>query len=332
MNPSFLSQEQSLLQNAFPQQFLERMERLIPETHRLETINALTQPLHTGFRINPLKTKVQEVLGELQKLDIQVEPVEWNPEAFLAKPEDREKLLQSQSWSSGKIYVQNLSSMVPPLVLAPEPDSRILDLTAAPGGKTLQLAGMIQNRGEIWAVEKSKDRFFRLRSNVEQQGATCVKCYLGDGEVWWKKNSEAFDYVLLDAPCSTEAQLHISDPEACGQWNLKKSKTLMSTQKSLMFSAIQCLKPGGSLVYSTCSLAPEENELVLDRMLHVFDTALEITPVSLNIPNQCPGLTHWPRKPLNPMLENAVRILPTRRMEGFFISRILKIKSTLQAT
>ena len=163
-------------------------------------------------------------------------------------------------------------------MLAPQPGERVLDLCAAPGSKTGQIAAVMQDAGEIVAVEKVRDRFFRLRANVAGQGATCVCARLGSGTAVAHTDPEAFDRVLLDAPCSTEGRFQTNVPATTAYWSPRKIKEMRAKQGRLLYAAVQALRPGGTLVYSTCTFAPEENEGALAKMLKTFGDRVEVVP------------------------------------------------------
>ena len=244
--------------------------------------------------------------------------------------EQRRELSESEACLRGEIYLQNLSSMIPPLVLNPQSGERILDLAAAPGGKALQMAGMMANRGKISAVESVRGRFFRLRANLENHGAILVQTYLKDGIKVWRSCPEQFDRVLLDAACSAEGRFNVNEPSSYGYWSTKKIREMQRKQKRLLFSAVQCLKPGGTLVYSTCTFAPEENEVVVDSVLKRFGEALCLEELGKPPVAVQEGLICWRNRGLHPDLQRAWRILPDGIMEGFFACRLRKLESTLE--
>ena len=173
-----------------------------------------------------------------------------------------------------------------------------------------------------------KGRFFRLRANLEAQGATSVRTFLQDGTRVWRYRPEHFDRVLLDAPCSSEGRFHLSDPETYAYWSPRKVGEMARKQRRLLYSAVRCLKPGGTLVYSTCSFAPEENEAVLDKLLRQFNGALRLEPLGLDLENMQPPLQSWQGRPFRSDLSPARRLLPTETMEGFFVAKLIKIART----
>lgn len=287
-------------------------------------VSAFSAPPATGFRVNTLLASPDAVLHELKALGLTLHPVSWKADAFWVAPEDRAALLASDAFAAQRIYVQNLSSMVPPVVLGAQPGERVLDLAAAPGSKTLQLACQMNGTGELAAVEVVKSRFFKLRANLEAQGAAHVRTFLQDGTRVWRYRPAHFDRVLLDAPCSTEGRFHLGDPATYAYWSPRKIKEMAHKQRQLLASAVQCLRPGGVLVYSTCTFAPEENEAVLDKTLKKFGDAIHLEPLGLDLPEMTPPLEAWNDRPFAHDLAHARRLLPTPTMEAFFIAKIRK--------
>lgn len=305
-----------------PALFLERLRRIVPEDRFEAVLRTFSEPAAASFRVNTLRAGRDEVVAELRGEGLSLHEVDWMAEAFWVEPEERARLLETAAYREGRIYVQNLSSMVPPLVLDPRPGERVLDLTAAPGSKTLQIACQMEQEGEIAAVELVRSRFFKMRANLEAQGAHAVRTFMRNGETVWRHRPDYFDRVLLDAPCSTEGRFHESDPASYAFWGPKKIDEMARKQRRLLFSAVRSLQPGGVLVYSTCAFAPEENEAVLDAMLRKFDGELTVEPLGLELDNMIPPLPEWQGTSFSPALAPARRVLPTRTMEGFFVARL----------
>ena len=308
-------------ETGLPQAFVERLRQIVDDADFDTTLASFSRTSQTAFRVNTLKTGVAEALDEL---DVEARPLPWYSEGFVADIRYREALTLSPAFGEGRIYIQNPASMLAPLLLDPQPGEEVLDLAAAPGGKTLMMAAMMQNRGRIAAVEPVKGRFFRLRNNLDTFGASVVDTYLKDGrEVGWKV-PERFDRVLLDAPCSSESRFDANDPASFSHWNERKVKEVQRKQKKLICSALAALKPGGVLLYSTCSYSPEENELVVQHALKKFDGRVSIEPAAMRLDNFRPGLAQWKGKTLDPRLGECVRVLPDDTMHGFFLCRLRK--------
>jgi NOL1/NOP2/sun family putative RNA methylase len=318
--------------SALPEAFLERLRRIVPPEAFDDVVATFSQPQAVGFRVNALRAEEATVAEELKAAGLHPHAVEGLPGGFWVPAEERDALLASPATTEDRIYVQDLASQIPPLLLAPQAGERVLDLCAAPGSKTGQLAALMQNEGEIAAVEVVRPRFFKLRANLERQGATAVRTFHRDGTTVWRHRPEYFDRILVDAPCSTEGQLRTDDAESTRYWSPRKVKEMSRKQGRLLFSAIQSLRPGGTLVYSTCTFAPEENEGTVSRMLERFGEALEVVPVDLPpLFRAQEPLEAWGRDTFHPQVRHARRLLPTPYYEGFFVAKLLKRRPTLDA-
>ncbi|HMB91468.1 MAG TPA: RsmB/NOP family class I SAM-dependent RNA methyltransferase [Rhodothermales bacterium] len=311
-----------------PAEFLERLRAIVPSERYDDVLATFAAPQATSFRVNTLRAERAAVVQALEAEGLHLHVVDWKEDAFWVAPEERAALLASAAFKQQHIYVQNLSSMIPPLVLDAQPGERVLDLAAAPGSKTLQLACAMHDEGELAAVEVVKGRFFKLRNNLAAQGADNVRTFLQDGTRVWRYRPEYFDRVLLDAPCSTEGRFRADEPETFAYWSPRKIKEMARKQRRLLYSAVQCLRPGGVLVYSTCSFAPEENEAILNKTLRKFGDAIHLEPLGLDLDNLLPPLGEWKGKRFKLDLSHARRLLPTPTMEGFFIAKIRKEEGT----
>lgn len=312
-----------------PALFRERLASIVPPSAFTRIAETFTRPSMTGFRINNLKSNPALIHDQLTGLSIPIQAVPWFADAYLVSASDREALIESSLYQQDCLYLQNLSSMIPPIVLAPEPWERVLDLAAAPGSKTLQMADAMQLKGELIATELVRKRYYQMLDNLKRHGADWVNVLNHNGENLWKRYPGYFDKVLLDAPCSTEGRFKTYDPETWKYWSLRKIKEMVRKQSRLLFSGIKALRVDGILVYSTCSFAPEENEGVIQRMLDKFGTALEIVPVVWEGSNIQSGLAGWKGKSFNPEIARSLRILPTESMEAFFICKIRKRDATI---
>lgn len=307
-----------------PEAFLERLKQILP-TGKFDLIaNTFAESKPTTFRVNTLKTNRDTAREKLRAGGFRCENVSWYPAAFILREGRLRDLQQTEMYRKGEIYVQALSSMVPVLVLDPQPGEMILDLTAAPGSKTTQIACFMKNEGRLVANDNNRVRFFKLKANVEMQGARNVELSLKYGEAIGRQFPNSFDRVLLDAPCSAEGRFDIREPKSFGFWKPGKTEEMARKQKKLFYSAVEALKSGGILVYSTCTYAPEENESVLAWALQKFKDILSLEPVTLPFSNQMRGLLSWRKEIFSPAVKNAVRILPTADMEGFFVAKLKK--------
>lgn len=311
-----------------PEKFLERLQRLYSESEFKHIIEAIqTKPL-PSFRTNTLKITTTELEKQLQKQDFIIENIPWYKDAFILKNKSVRELTETEEYKKGYIYIQNLSSMIPVLVLDPKPDEKILDLCAAPGSKTTQIASQMKNDAEIVANDLSRGRLYKLTANLQMYGVTNVKTTNLPGQMIWKRYPEYFDKTLVDVPCSMEGRIRLDDPETYEDWKLGKIKELEIKQKYILRSAISATKVGGTIVYSTCTLAPEENEGVIDWIIKKEGDAIEIEKIE--IPNLVlkPGITKW-NKEFNILVAQTSRITPSAMMEGFFVAKIKKMRTNL---
>jgi len=311
------------MNTSIPKEFIDRLQSILPPEHYQKCFESFHSPKMTAFRVNTLKATADTVIDQLSQLSIPIKPLREIANVYLVELKHRRKLTDSEPYKLGMIYIQNPSSILAVQVLDPQPGEEILDLAAAPGGKTLYMADLMKNQGRIGAVDAVKSRFFKLKNNIKTYGADIVDCYLKDGSIVGRQVPDRFDRVLLDAPCSSESRFHIDKPKSYQYWSEKKIKQMAKKQKNLLASAVAALKSGGTLVYCTCSFAPEENEAVIQWLLD-RNSDIEILPFTLPIKNSQPGLTHWNNKESSPSLKLAQRLLPTTIWNGLFICVLTK--------
>ncbi len=309
---------------SLPQPFIDRLEKIVPPEQLSAILDTFDTPKQVTFRVNTLKSTPEKIEQNLRDLTLPFEKIDWYEGAYRIAPEDKLSLTQTDMFYQGEIYIQNLSSMVAPILLAPEPEETVLDLAAAPGGKTLILAGLMKNTGWLSAVEPSRERFFRLCDNLKSQGVTNAHTYMTDGRSVGKKCPEMFDRILLDAPCSSEARFKTHDPKSMSYWSVHKVKETSKLQRRLLLSAFDALKSGGKLLYSTCSFSPEENESPLQHLLERHGDHLRTLPLALPFENCQKPLQRWGKEVYDERIQNAVRILPTDTIDGFFICLLEK--------
>ena len=307
-----------------PELFLERLKRLVPPQKWDETANTFAEAKPTTFRVNTLKASPETLREKLEHQNFRLEKVSWYADAFILRGGRLRELQETEIYQKGEIYVQSLSSMIPPLVLHPQPGETVLDLTAAPGSKTTQIACLMKGEGRIVANDNNRIRFFRLKANVDLQGARNVELSLRHGELFGRDFPESFDRILLDAPCSAEGRFNVREPATYKYWKPAKIKEMARKQKNLIISAVRALKPDGVLIYSTCTFAPEENEGVLNWLVGKFGGAIQIEKISLPMTNQTGGLAKWENETFHPSIRAALRIVPTATMDPFFLAKIRK--------
>ncbi len=312
----------------WPEGFVERLGEIVAP-HPVEMVlEQLATERRPCFRVNRLKTTPELMLKALGRLGIDADPWPHKPDALFVAPTQRQAVLDSDMYRGGLLYSQSLSSQLAAACLPVRPGMHVLDMCAAPGGKTLQLAAMMQGEGTLLANEAVRKRFFKLRSVLAQQGADTVQTMLQDGRWLWRRFANTFDAILVDAPCSTEARMRPGEPASQSHWSLRKIRETSRKQKGLLRSAIRCLKTGGCLVYATCSFAPEENELVIQDAIRHYGEIISTEPISIQGLPTMPGLTRWRGRHLAEQVRSAVRILPGPYSDAMFICLIRKHSST----
>jgi tRNA (cytosine49-C5)-methyltransferase len=294
---------------------LDRYREIVPDYDAFLAIQC--QPLKASARINTLKITREKLLERFEEEGVLFQSYHWYPLGLKLDTESPGKLLENLL---GYIHIQEELSMVPPLVLGPLPGERVLDLCASPGSKTTEISQMMENRGLVVANEPSLARVAPLRSNCERLGAMNVAITRYDGRNFPRG---PFDRVLVDAPCSSEGR------ERRGQGvlarsNSKRSMDLQVLQIGLLKNALRLTKSGGVVVYSTCTYAPEENELVVQAVLEETDEA-QLAKVCIPGLVECPGITQWNGKKINDELQCTARYYPhINDTGGFFVAKVIK--------
>ncbi len=283
--------------------------------------NARPEP--RAIRVNTIKATVEEVKQRLTQWGVKFKPVPFNPEGLIIE-DDHLPLSQTLDFFLGKFYYQGISSQLPAVVLDPQKGEKVLDLAASPGSKSTQMAAMMQNSGFLVLNDVSMKRIQALNTNIQNIGAVNYAIYRQPGEHIGNILPEYFDRVLLDAPCSALGIIH-SHPEVYSWLSAKRLAKIVEQQRQLLISAYKALKVGGEMVYSTCSIAPEENEVLIQFMLDHYP--LEIVPIDPQLHERfLPGLTEYQNKVFTEDMRYAIRILPhLHEMEGFFVVKLRKI-------
>ncbi len=305
-----------------PQEFLHKLKKIYPGKHT-KIAETFISKKPTTFRINYLKGDLRNLRRMMQEQRVKFKELSFPKGAFILKGNLRD-LQRTKLYQQGYIFVQNLSSMIPVIALEPKDGEKILDLCAAPGAKTSQIASLAL-QAQITAIEKIRTRYYKLLANLKTQGVENVETLILDSIWVRKKFPEEFDKILADVPCSAEGRFLLSNPKTYKYWKLKKVKEMMHKQKKLMHSAFFALKEGGELVYSTCTFSPEENEVIIDWFINKFKGKVEVMPLKFPLPNSVNGLIHWNGRRLATSMKLAKRIIPNELMEGFYVAKIKKI-------
>ncbi len=302
----------------FKEKFLERMRKLLGD--ELEVFLEICEKyLPTTIRVNTLKIRKEDLVERLSQR-YKVKELKWYEDGLII--EDGFSLGNTIEHALGYFYVQEAASMIPPLVLKPRKNDFVLDLCAAPGSKTTQIAQLMENTGLIIANDIRIDRIKALTTNLQRCGVSNCVVTMMNGNAFRNVNLE-FDKVLVDAPCSAEGAIR-KNYNVLRMWNLRMIKGLSRLQKKLVETGFMRLKEGGRLVYSTCTLAPEENEEVVDFLLRKYENA-EVEKVSLKGLRLRRGIEEWEGKKFSSEVRRCVRIYPQDNdTEGFFIASIVK--------
>lgn len=266
------------------------------------------------LRVNTLKTTVDKVCKELTQNNIEFEKVSWSETALVITNSTEQDLQKLDVYENGEIYLQSLSSMLPPIIMEPKESTDILDMTAAPGGKTTQIAALTNNNANITACEMNNIRIEKLKYNIEKQGATSVTILQADSRNL--SDYFAFDQILLDAPCSGSGTIDLKNERAYKNFTEKLVEKSTKSQFTLLKKALKILKPGHEMIYSTCSILQEENENILNKTLKGVNA--EIVPIEIK------GIEDIPTLPTK--VKGLLCVCPNKYYEGFFVAKIRKNK------
>lgn len=268
----------------------------------------------TSLRVNTLKSDRETVAQALSAAGISFEKATFSEDAFLLEAGREKEIWALPMYENGEIYLQSLSSMLPPLALSPQAGTDILDMAAAPGGKTTQLAALTGNKANITACEINQIRAEKMRYNLEKQGCGRVNVMVRDASKL--EDFFRFDQILLDAPCSGSGTILLNNPQTYKAFSEKLVRNSARIQLNLLKKALTILKAGQTMVYSTCSILKMENEdVVLSAMR---GAKAHVEPIEL------PGLAALPLLPC--AVPGALLVRPDEKYEGFFLCKIRKEK------
>jgi|TARA_Y100000310_G_scaffold124950_2_gene123788 NOL1/NOP2/sun family putative RNA methylase len=304
----------------FKPKFIERYSKL---TDWDEFKTCSLSFLNRSIRVNTLKIPIDELKKRLGK-DWKLEQIPWCKEGFWIEhgKKERRDIGNLIEHSLGYFYIQEAASMIPPLILDPRPNEVVLDIAASPGSKTTQIAQHMENKGILIANDYTYERMKPLSINLQRCGVSNSIITLMEGQ-WFKKSGIEFDRVLVDAPCSGTGTIRKS-LKTIGIWNPDMIKRLSIIQKQLIETGFEILKKNGTLVYSTCSLEPEENEAVVDFLINKYENA-ELEDIKLEHIKKSDPILEFEGKKYSDELKKCLRIWPQDNdTEGFFVAKIRK--------
>ncbi|PSQ47770.1 SAM-dependent methyltransferase [Halobacteriales archaeon SW_7_65_23] len=309
---------------------LERYEPLVDDPATFYA--ACERPLPAVVRVNTIKTTVEQARAALEEVGIAYEATDWHP-GVLRLPDAQ----PGANWPyvHGWLHGQEEVSAVPAEVLAPQPGERVWDACAAPGSKTTQLAALMDDEGLVVATDDNMGRVSALRSNTERLGVTNIAVTVEDARNHSLKpfSSQAdepgpttadgamYDRALVDVPCSCEGTVR-KNPDVLDEWELDQVEGIAGVQKGILRRAVQATRAGGTVVYSTCTFAPEENEAVLEYA--IAEEPCEIVPFDLPL-DASPGITEWQGETYDDSVTRAKRIYPHQNDTGGFFCAKLEV-------
>jgi len=296
---------------------IERYEPLVGDREAFR--EACARPLPYAVRVNTIKATADRVTRAFDEEGVSYTPVDWHPELFTLDG----KAGRTWPYFLGWVHGQEEVSALPAAVLDPQPGDRVWDACAAPGSKTTQLAALMGDQGTLVGNDNSLGRLSALRHNAERLGVTNLVVTNQDARNFSLRELgfDEFDRAVVDAPCSCEGTCR-KNPTVLEEWTLDHVRQVAGIQKGILRRAVQATRPGGSVVYSTCTFAPEENEAVLDHVLDVEPCRL----VEFEPPLQTsPGVTEWEGETFDPSVEKAHRVYPHQNDTGGFFCAKLEV-------
>lgn len=265
------------------------------------------------LRVNRLKTDPQHVCAALDTAGIAYARVAWSEDALILDGVREEAVTALEMYERGEIYLQSLSSMIPPLLMGAAPGENILDMAAAPGGKTTQIAALTDNQAMITACERHAARAEKLKFNIARQGATRVTVMNIDSRQL--DDFFSFDRILLDAPCSGSGTVQLGE-KSRAQFTRDTLARVTKMQETLLIKALKLLRPGHEMIYSTCSVLDQENGQMVKKVLKRANA--EIIPLDLS------AFADVPQLPVS--VPGTLCVCPDAQYEGFYVVKLRKKK------
>lgn len=306
----------------FPTELKRRWRSLFKKDYKTVLDHSL-KLLPKTIRVNTLKTTGQKFKKFAKKQLWKLETLPFSNSAFRLSSNVQPYFSEISEHQQGLFYVQEFASMIPVHILDPKPGEKVLDIAAAPGSKTTQIAQLMKNKGRILANDISAERLEVLKNASKRLGIKIIRTNLRDGVNLGEKYKSKFDKVLVDSPCMNEGIFRYKAHKFF-EWNLLLMYYAIKIQRDLLESGFKALKVGGILVYSTCSYAPEENEQVVDFLLKKYPNA-DLKPIKLNGVKTRKGLTRWEHLEFDERLTKTIRVYPQDNNSiGFYVAKIIK--------
>ncbi len=297
---------------------IERYAPLVADTDAF--FAACERPLPSVVRVNTIKATVERVTDALDEEGVGYESIEWNDELLTF---DERGPGTTWPYFHGWLHGQEEVSALPAMILDPQPGETVWDACGAPGSKTTQLSAMMDDTGIVIGNDNNLGRLSALRHNAERLGVTNLMVTKQDGRNFSLNGFgfDEFDRALVDAPCSCEGTVR-KNPTTLEQWTLNHVHSVAAIQKGILSRAVQATKPGGVVVYSTCTFAPEENEAVIDHVLETEDCEV----VAFDCPlDSVPGVTEWEDDTYDSSVTKTHRIYPHLNDTGGFYCAKLEV-------
>jgi NOL1/NOP2/sun family putative RNA methylase len=301
--------------NRLPVAFVQRMEKLLSEEEFQAFLNSYNDPRYYGLRVNDLKISVEEFLAISP---FELEPVPWTKNGFYYQ--EGERPAKHPYYHAGFYYIQEPSAMAPGALIQAQPGDKVLDLCAAPGGKSTQVAADLRGEGVLVANDSSGERVKALARNLDLFGVRNSIVTNETPDKLAKNFPNYFDKILIDAPCSGEGMFR-KDDEAAKSWGVHSVEVCVLKQREILDDTVKMLKPGGTIIYSTCTFAPEEDEGMIEEFLTKYpEFSLLDLPVEHGFVTGQPDWTNGRTE-----LTKTVRLWPHKlKGEGHFVAWLRK--------
>jgi len=298
---------------------IERYIKLFGLQETCELLEANDRSFFKSIRINSFRISPYKLISRMEKYGFKFKKIPWDTNGFYILKEPY-SIGATSEYLQGYYFLQKAASMIPAIILNPNKNDVILDMCAAPGGKLIQIADMMHNEGCIIGIELNRNRIKSLRSNISRCGVKNSILLRMDAAEFLNLGIEV-DKILLDAPCTGEGLIPFDKKRKTSK-SLQDIYFCSSIQEKLLTTACQIVKIGGTIVYSTCSIAPEENELVIDKVLNKY--SIQIVDIDFKI--GCPGITEFFNIKVNDDLLKALRFYPHKtETQGFFVCKLKRI-------